>query len=149
MGTAKHFCESGMFIPDHGSKFFSILHPGSRNSNKRGGGKNLLSSKFFFVTNLTKLKCIHFWKGAEKKIWANWRRTLILFSQKWMVTKLSKNMGWGSGIQKKPYSGPRIQGRGQKGTGSRILNCYTAQKNVQMTEKKWWWVSQQEFRARM
>ncbi len=50
----------------------------------------------------------------KKQIWANFQRILELFTQK-IDTKLSKNMGVGSGIRdpgsrKKPIPDPRIQG---------------------------------------
>jgi hypothetical protein len=62
----------------------------------------------------------------KKKIWANFQRIIELFTPK-IVSKLSKNMGLGSGIRKKPIPDPGSRGkkapdpgsRGQKGTGSR------------------------------
>jgi hypothetical protein len=57
----------------------------------------------------------------KKKIWANFQRTIELFTQK-NVNKLSKIWIWDpgskSGIRKKPIPDPGS--RGQKGTGSRI-----------------------------
>jgi hypothetical protein len=55
----------------------------------------------------------------NKKIWANFQRVIVLFTEK-MVKKLLKLRSWGSGIRKKPIPDPGS--RGQKGTGSRIRN---------------------------
>jgi hypothetical protein len=41
----------------------------------------------------------------KKKIWANFQRIIELFTQK-IVNKLSKIMGLGSGIRKKPFRIP-------------------------------------------
>jgi hypothetical protein len=112
-----------MFIPDTGSRILIFTHPGSRisdpgskNSNKREGGKKFVVITFYVATNFTKLQII---EVLKKKIWANFQRIIELFTKK-IVTKLSKIWIWDprSGIRKKPIPDPGS--RGQKGTGSRI-----------------------------
>jgi hypothetical protein len=60
---------------------------------------------------------------VKKKIWANFQRIVEVFTQK-IFNVLSKIMGLGSGIRKKPIPDPGS--RGQKGTGSRIRLRNTA-----------------------
>jgi hypothetical protein len=55
----------------------------------------------------------------KKNIWANFQRIMKLFYQK-NCQKALKNMVLGSGIRKKHIPDPGS--RGQKGTGSRILD---------------------------
>ncbi len=108
-------CGSGMFIPDPdfyppripdlGSR---ILDPGSKNSNKREGWKKISQNWTF----------INFWNVYEK-IWANFQRTIVLFTQK--LSLCSQKYGFGirdPGIRKKPIPDPGS--RGQQSTGSRI-----------------------------
>ncbi len=64
--------------------------------------KNLLSYLFFRAKNFTKLNYFIF-KMLKKKIWANFRRIIELFTQK-IVTKISKIWVWD------PVSGIRDPG---------------------------------------
>jgi hypothetical protein len=59
-----------MFIPD--PDFFSVLDPGSKNSNKREDVKTISCCSFFV---------------AKKKIWTNLQRIIELSTQK-IVIKL-------------------------------------------------------------
>ncbi len=135
------------------SRILIFTHPGSRISDpktamKEIGEKKFLSYLFFGVINFTKLNyfILNCWR---KKIWANFQRIIELFTQK-IVSKLSKNIGLGSGILKKPIPDPGS--RGQKGTGSRIRIRNTDQTSgsgrlgkshkevkVFLTFFAWWW----------
>ncbi len=99
-------CGSGMFIPD------PDFYPSriSKNSNKREGGKNccytfLCSHKFHKIAHYFSFDVL------KKKIWANFQRIMVLFTQK-IVTKLSKIWLWDprSGIRKKPIPDPGSKG---------------------------------------
>jgi hypothetical protein len=58
-----------------------ISNPGSKNSNKRGGEKNLLSYLFCSHKNHKTENYIYL-ELVEKKIWANLQRILALSTQK-------------------------------------------------------------------
>ncbi len=96
-----------MFIPDPGSWFLPIPDPGSKNSNKRVKGKNLLSylfclHKFHIIENYLIFEML------KKKIWANFQRIIELFIQK-SVTKLSKIWVWDPGSEiRDPGSGKNL-----------------------------------------
>jgi hypothetical protein len=102
-----------------GSRILIFTHPGSKNSNKREGWKNLFFHTFFVATNFTNLNIITFLICWRKKFWPNFPRIIKVFTQK-IVTKLSKVRVWDprSGTREKPIPDPGS--RGQKGTGSRI-----------------------------
>jgi hypothetical protein len=79
-----------------------------------------LSHKFHNIENYFSFEVL------KKKIWANLKRIIELFTQK-IVTKPSKIWLWDPGSEirdpEKTYSGSRIPdpgSRGLKGTGSRI-----------------------------
>jgi hypothetical protein len=91
---------------------FSIPDPGSNNSNKKGGGKNLVVLPFFIATNITKFNILYFWTGKEKNL-SQCTKNYSTFYPKNCLLAL-KNMGLGN--LEKTYPGSR----GQKGTGSRI-----------------------------
>ncbi len=98
-----------MLIPDPDFYPSRISDPGSKKPQwKTGVKKSLLSYLFFGAINFTKLETIYFWNAEEKKIWANFQRIVVLFTQK-IATKLSKIWGWDprSGIRKNLS---RIQG---------------------------------------
>jgi hypothetical protein len=50
-----------------GSRILIFIHPGSNNSNKRGGGK-ISWSTFFVATNMTKVTIISFMNRYRNKI---------------------------------------------------------------------------------
>ncbi len=73
-----------------GSLVLAIADPGSKNSNKREGGRKFVVLPFFVATNITKLKLILFLNRlVMRKIWANLKRILELLIKK-IVIKLSK-----------------------------------------------------------
>ncbi len=102
-----------------------ISDPGSKNSNKREGWKKFFCHNFLCSQKFHKIANYFSFEVLKKKIWANFQRIIEpeLFTQKFF-NKLSKNMGLGSGIRKKPI--PDAGSRGQKGTGSRIRIRNTA-----------------------
>ncbi len=117
-------CGSGIFIPDPGSCFLPILDPGSKNSNKREGWKQICCHTFICIHKFHIIEN-YFIEILKKKIWANFQRNKKLFTQK-IVTKLSKIWVWDPGSGKNLF---RIQdpgSRGQKSTGSRIRIRNTA-----------------------
>jgi hypothetical protein len=95
-------CGSGMFIPDSGSWFLPIPDPGFQNSNSREGWKKINCYTFFAAINFTKLKIILFLKWWRKKIWANFKRIIELFTPKKLSLSSQK---YGLGIQ---YPGSEI-----------------------------------------
>ena len=113
-----------MFIPDPGSWFLPIPDPGSRisdpgskNSNKRERWKKitfLCSHKFHKIVNYFSFEVL------KKKIWANFRRIIELFTKKllkiWSWDPGSKIRDPGSKIRdpEKTYSGSRIPDPGVK-----------------------------------
>ena len=129
-----------MFIPDPGSWFLPIPDLGSRipdpkTATKERGEKKICCQTFLCSHKFHKNKNYFSFEVLKKKISANFQRIIELFTQK-IVTKLSKIWVWdpgsgirdpgsrirdpGSGIRKKPIPDPGS--RGQKGTGSRILD---------------------------
>jgi hypothetical protein len=56
----------------------------------------------------------------KKKIWPNFLRIIEVFTPKNCPQAL-KNMGWGSGIRKKPIPDPGSRGQNAPDPGSRIL----------------------------
>jgi hypothetical protein len=62
---------------------------GSNNSNKRGGRKKLVVLTFLWPQISQNWKHCFFFEGVQKKIWANWQKIIVLFTQK-NVSKLSK-----------------------------------------------------------
>jgi hypothetical protein len=111
-------CESGVFIPDPGSRI-------QKQQQKRWVKKNLLPYLFFVAANMTKLKIILFLSRRRKNFGPIYKKLKkkSLSSQKY---------GFGirdtrSGIQKKNlFRIPEPGSRGQKGTGSRIRIQNTA-----------------------
>jgi hypothetical protein len=95
-----------------GFRILIFIHPGSNNSNKRGGGK-IFCPTFFVTTNITKFITILLLNCETGKKFAPINKELWYFTKK-IVTKLSKIRVWdtGSVIQdpEKTYSGNRIQG---------------------------------------
>jgi hypothetical protein len=110
-----------------GSRILIFTHPGSRisdpgsiNSNERHFEKKLVVIPFFGVINFTKLNYFIF-EMLKKKIWANFQRSIELFTKKLSLS--SQKYGFGirnprSGIRKKHIPDPGS--RGQKGPESRI-----------------------------
>ncbi len=125
-------CGSGLFIPDPGSWFLPIPDPGSKNSNKREGWTKICCHTFLCSHKFHKIVNNLIFEMLKKKMWANFQRTIKLFTQKIVTHYALKNMGLGSwirdprsrirdaesGIRKKPIPDPGS--RGQKGTGPRI-----------------------------
>ncbi len=112
---------SGMFNPDPKSWFLPIPNPGSINSNKREGWKNLFCHNFLCSHKFLKIANYFSFGVLKKNIWANFQRIIEFFTQK--LSQSSQKYGFGirdprSGIRKKPIPDPGS--RGQKGTGSRI-----------------------------
>jgi hypothetical protein len=100
-------CLSRMLIFTHlGSR---ISDPGSKNSNKREGRKKISCHPFFCSPKFNKIEYYFVSEMMKKKIWAKFQRIFEVFTQKNCHQAL-KNMGLGSGIRKKTYSGSRIQG---------------------------------------
>ncbi len=60
---------------------------GSKNSNKREEWKKFVVIPFFVAINFTKLCVILFWNGEEKSL-TNFQRTLELFTQKIVLTRI-------------------------------------------------------------
>ncbi len=89
-----------------------ISNPGSKNSNKREGWKNLFSY-LFCSHKFHKIEYYFIFDTRKKKIWPNFPRIIEAFTQK-IVTKLSKIWVWDPGSEtrdpEKTYSGSRIQG---------------------------------------
>jgi hypothetical protein len=86
--------------------------------------KKISSHTFFVATNFTKLKNYLIFKMLKKKIWANFKKIIELFTPK-IVTKLSK-YGFGiqdprSGIRKKPIPDPGVKKAPYPGSGSATL----------------------------
>jgi hypothetical protein len=97
-----------MFIPDPVSWILLIPDPdlGSRIQKKRQSHKIHIIEKIFF------------WKCWRKIFWPIFKELYIL------LTKLSlsyqRNMGWGSGIRKKPIPDPGVKKAPDPGSGSRV-----------------------------
>ncbi len=102
-----------------GSGFFPIPDPGSKNSNKREGWKKFCCHTFLCSNKFHKIENYFSFEVLKEKIWANFQRTIELFTQK-IVTKLSKIWLWDPGSGKNLFRIPDPVSRGQKGTGSRI-----------------------------
>jgi hypothetical protein len=99
--------------------------PDPKTATKERGEKKYDDIPFYVATNFTKLYLHYFsFEVLKKKIWANFQRTIELFTQK-IVTKLStQKYGFGIRDPEKPIPDPGS--RGQKGTGSRIRISNTA-----------------------
>jgi hypothetical protein len=82
----------------------------------------MVEKKICCHINFTTLNYFIF-EMLKKKIWANFRRIIELFTQK-IVTKLSKIWVWdmGSGIRKKPIPHPGPGVKKAPDPGSRIRN---------------------------
>ncbi len=104
----KQCCGSGMFIPDPGSWFLPIPDPGSKNSNKREGWKNIWCHTFLCSHKFHKIVHYFSFEVPKKKIWANFQRIIELFAQK-IVTKLSKVWVWDPGSGKNLFRIPDPQ----------------------------------------
>jgi hypothetical protein len=97
-----------------GSQILIFTHPGSRISDpktatKERGERKISCPNFLFSHKFHKIANYFCFEVLKKKIWANFLRIIELFTQK-IVNKLSKIWVWDPGS------------RGQKGTGSRILD---------------------------
>ncbi len=114
--ASKRCCVSGMVYP--GSRILIFTHtesrisdPGSKNSKKRKGEKNLLLP-FFAATNFTKLNIILFLKWWRKKFGPIFKELLKFLPIKLPLS--SQKYGFGIRIRdpksEKTYSGSRIQG---------------------------------------
>ena len=116
-------CGSGMFILDPDflpipDPRFRISDPGSKNSNKREGWKKICCTFILKPQISQNCKLFHFINVEEKNL-ANFKKILDFFTQK-IVTKVSRIWVRDPGSGKKPVPNPGS--RGEKGTGSRILD---------------------------
>ncbi len=105
------------------------VYPGSRilifyqKQQQKRGVKKICYRTFYCSNKFHKIENYFSFEVLKKKIWPNFQRVIELFTQK-IVTKLSKN---GFGIRD-PRTGKNLfrildpRSRGQKGTGSRILD---------------------------
>jgi hypothetical protein len=112
-------------IPDPDFYPSRISDPGSNNSNKREGLKQICCHTFLCSHKSHKIKHYSSFEVLKKKIWANFQRIIELFIKK-TVTKLSKIWVWDLGSGKNRFRNPDPGSRGQKGTGSRIRIRNTA-----------------------
>ncbi len=115
------YCESVWRIRgvNPGSWFLPIPDPGSKNSNKIEGWKNIWCHTFLCGHKFHKIVHYFRFEVPKNKMWANFQRIIELFTQK-IVTKLSKAWVWDLGSGKTLFRIPDHGFRGQKGTGSRI-----------------------------
>jgi hypothetical protein len=110
-----------------GSRILIFTHPGSRIPDPKTVPKEIDENKFCYHTffcshKFHKIYNYVIFEMLKKKIWANFQRTVEIFSLNFQYAL--KYMGLGSGIRKKPIPDPGS--RGQKGTGSRIRIRNTA-----------------------
>ncbi len=96
-----------------GSRILICTHPGSgipdpKTATKERGEKKLVIIPFYVATNFTKLK-ISLVLKCRRKNSGQFSKNYRTFYPKNCHCAL-KNMGLGSGIRKKTYSGSRIQG---------------------------------------
>ncbi len=104
-----------------GSRILIFTHPGSKNSNKRGGWKKCVVIPFFVATNFTKLKSILFLKCWRKIFLSVFTELYNFFTQKF-VTKLWKIWVWNpSEIRKKPIPDPGVKKALDPESGSATL----------------------------
>ncbi len=114
-------CGSRMFP---GSRILIFTHPGSRiqdlgsriQKQQKRGVKKIFCHRFFCSHKFHKIEM------PKKKLLSSFQRIVEFFTPKFVTNLPLKNMGLGSGIQKKPIPDPGSGCRGQKGTGSRIRN---------------------------
>jgi hypothetical protein len=105
------------------SRILIFVHPGSRiqKQQQKRGVKKICCPTFFCSHKFHKIENYINFELVKTKIWANLQRITELSTQK-IVIKLSKIWVWDprSGIREKLIQDPGS--RGQKGTGSRILD---------------------------
>ncbi len=92
-------CGSGMFIPDPDFYPFRISDPGSKNSRKGEGWKQICCHIFFCSHKFHIIENYFILEMLKKIIWANLQKNIQLFTQK-IVTKLSKKWVWDPGSWK-------------------------------------------------
>jgi hypothetical protein len=115
--TIKQCCGSGMFISDPGSWF---THPGSKNSNKREGWKKNLLPYLFSQPQFHKIENYFIFEMLKKKMWANFKKIIKLFTQNLSLT--SQQYWFGIRDPGKTYSESRIRVQGSK--RHRIRNIF-------------------------
>ncbi len=93
-----------------------ISDPGSKNRNKREGWKKFVVIPFF-IHKFHKIVNYFIFEMLKKKIWANFRRIIELFTQK-IVTNSQK---YGFRIRKKPIQDPGVKKAPDPGSGSETL----------------------------
>jgi hypothetical protein len=93
--------------------FFPSRIPDPKTASKERGEK-IFCHTFLCRHKFHKIKNYFSFEVLKKKIWANFQRSLELFTQKIVLSSHK----YGFGIRKKPIPDPGS--RGQKGTGSRI-----------------------------
>ncbi len=100
-----------------------VYSSGYKNSNKREGCKKISCTSCLCSHKYHKIKNYFIFEQVKKKLWANLKRIIELFTQKNFI-KLLKIWIWDPGSEtetlKKPIPDPGS--RGQKDTGSRIRN---------------------------
>ncbi len=148
-------CGSGMFIPDTGSRILilpipdpgsRIPDPGSKNLNWREGWKKKFCQTFFCSRKFHKIVNYFIFEMLKKKIWANFQRTLELFTQKLSLSSQKYGFGIrdpGSEIRdrdpEKTHSGSRIPDPGVKkapdpGSGSASLVLWKKQADCRIVQ---------------
>jgi hypothetical protein len=95
-----------MFIPDPDFYPSRISDTGSKKSNKREGWKKICCHNFLCSHKFHNIKNYFSFEVLKKKIWANFKRIIELFTQKF-VNKLSKIWVWDPGVKKAPDPDPQ------------------------------------------
>ena len=116
-----------MFIPDPGSWFLPIpdtgsriSDPGSKNSNKRERWKKICYHTFFCSHKFNKIEYYVIFEMLKKKIWANFQRTVEVFTQK-IFNMLSNIWVWDPGKNLFRIPDPGVKKAPDPGSGSATL----------------------------
>jgi hypothetical protein len=83
------------------------IYPGSRIQKQQKRGAKICWLHFFVAINFTKIVIILFLNRTEKKFETTNKELNYFLPKKLLLTVALRKMGWGSGIQKKTYSGSR------------------------------------------
>jgi hypothetical protein len=94
-----------MLIPAPDPDFYPSRILDSKTATKERGEKKLVVITFYVATKFAKLQIIFSFEELKKKIWANFQRIIVLFTQK-IVNKLSKIWVWDPGSGKNLFRIP-------------------------------------------
>ncbi len=112
---------SVLWIRDFYPGSLYLIHPGSNNSNKRGGGKNFLVVPFFVATTFKKLKFFFTFELEKNNILANLQKIIVPYFLPKKLSLSSQKFGFLIRDPEKTYPGSRNQ-EGSKRHRIRICN---------------------------